>query len=96
MKKKQKICSYHWKEIYNFLFVINLTMLLYLRFAGLQRWQSSAAAPASAVQKNLELNNRLPTQDLRIAQTNVEFNVEAMTALVDHDNHEMRAKFRYG
>ncbi|XP_047469325.1 acyl-coenzyme A oxidase 3, peroxisomal-like [Penaeus chinensis] len=64
------------------------------RFAGLQRWQSSAAAPATAIQKNVELNNRFPTQDLRMAQTSVDFNVEAMTALLDHDNHEMRAKFR--
>lgn len=71
-------------------------MLFYLRFAGLQRWQSSAAAPASAIQQNVELNNRLPAQDLRMAQTSIDFNVEAMTALLDHDNHEMRAKFRCG
>lgn len=68
--------------------------LISARFAGLQRWQSSAAAPASAIQQNVELNNRLPAQDLRMAQTSIDFNVEAMTALLDHDNHEMRAKFR--
>lgn len=71
-------------------------MSIFFRFAGLQRWQSSAAAAASAVQQNVELNNRLPAQELRVAQSNVNFNVEAMTALLDHDNHEMRAKFRYG
>ncbi|KAK7065415.1 acyl-Coenzyme A oxidase [Halocaridina rubra] len=62
------------------------------------RWQSTAAAAtASVVPKYQEigsLSNKNSPQELRSAHTNYTFNVEAMTALLDHDNHEMRAKFR--
>lgn len=40
------------------------------------------------------LNNRYLPDDLRGAQSRVAFDVPAMTALLDHDNHDMRKKFR--
>lgn len=63
-----------------------------------QRWQTSAAATAANVTPNYQsigpLSNQAPPKDLRAAQTNYTFDIDAMTALLDHDNHEMRAKFR--
>lgn len=65
------------------------------RCAGVQRWQSTAAAAAAATTpRNEPLSNRTPPQELRAAQSIYNFNVQAMTELLDHDNHAMRAKFR--
>lgn len=64
-----------------------------------QRWQSTAAAVATAntepkSAKIGSLSNQSPPQELRSAHSSYTFNVKAMTALLDHDNHEMRAQFR--
>lgn len=55
------------------------------------RCQSTAAQSA---QDAAALNNRVAPVDLRAAQSRVTFDLPAMTALLDHDNHEMRKKFR--
>ncbi|KAK3872008.1 hypothetical protein Pcinc_022888 [Petrolisthes cinctipes] len=61
-----------------------------------QQWQSTAAAAAAADrnQRVVSLDNKRPPQELRAAQTTHSFDVKSMTALLDHDNHDMRAKFR--
>lgn len=58
-----------------------------------QQWQSTAAA-TKAGDKFGSLDNRQPPQALRAAQTTHSFDIKSMTALLDHDNHDMRAKFR--
>ncbi|XP_063847738.1 uncharacterized protein LOC135092899 isoform X2 [Scylla paramamosain] len=40
------------------------------------------------------LSNRLSPIELRAAQSRMTFDLPAMTALLDHDNHDMRKKFR--
>ncbi|KAK8731425.1 hypothetical protein OTU49_007604, partial [Cherax quadricarinatus] len=57
-----------------------------------QRWQSTSAVAATSSAE--PLSNRTPAEDLRAVQSTYSFNVQAMTTLLDHDNHEMRAKFR--
>lgn len=64
------------------------------RYADSQRWQSTAAAATPKVNYDGSLSNRISPPNLRAAQSNYSFNVKAMTALLDHDNHEMRARFR--
>lgn len=59
------------------------------------RKQSTAAAAASKENDNmLTLSNRLSPEELRQSQTTATFNVEAMTHILDHDNHDMREQFR--
>ncbi|XP_076068210.1 uncharacterized protein LOC143040727 [Oratosquilla oratoria] len=59
------------------------------------RYQSSAAASAAVeTSDRVSLTNRNPPEQLRAALTNTAFNLDAMTKLLDHDNLEMRAKFR--
>lgn len=81
-------------------FVCTNSFLL-LRCLVIQRCHQSTASAAATTTaaKGHEvgvLSNTATPQELRSLQKNVTFNLEAMTALLDHDNHEMRAKFRYG
>lgn len=60
------------------------------------RKQSTAAAAATKEngQSMVTLSNRQSTEDLRLSQTHASFNLQDMTNILDHDNHDMRAKFR--
>ncbi|KAG7172497.1 acyl-coenzyme A oxidase 3, peroxisomal-like [Homarus americanus] len=61
------------------------------RYTDIQRWLSTAE---TATHPHGSLSNQSPPMDLRSAQSVCNFNIEEMTALLDHDNHEMRTKFR--